>query len=275
MGDDQVHKAAILGSPVGHSRSPQLHLAAYQALGLSHWTYDRIECTAEQLPGLVTGFGPEWAGLSVTMPAKAAALAFADEQTSRAATVGSANTLIHLADGGWRADCTDIDGVVGALTNAGHAGLQGHPVVVLGAGGTARPALYALRQLGAGSVTIVARDRNRAAPAMELAAALDLSVQVAGFAADEVRGACADAAVVVNTVPAAVAADIADEVALAPLVLDVIYDPWPTPLARTVIAAGRTAVGGLDMLLYQAFGQVEQFTGRPAPRAAMAAALAA
>ena len=70
-------RAAVLGSPIAHSRSPQLHLAAYRALGLTDWTYDRIECTADQLPGLVGGFGPEWVGLSVTMPGKFAALAFA------------------------------------------------------------------------------------------------------------------------------------------------------------------------------------------------------
>ena len=67
-------KAAVLGSPVSHSRSPQLHLAAYRALGLDDWTYERIECTAEQLPPLVGSLGPEWVGLSVTMPGKFAAL---------------------------------------------------------------------------------------------------------------------------------------------------------------------------------------------------------
>ena len=69
-----ARKAAVLGSPVSHSRSPQLHLAAYRALGLQGWTYDRIECTAEQLPSVVGSLGPEWVGVSVTMPGKFAAL---------------------------------------------------------------------------------------------------------------------------------------------------------------------------------------------------------
>src|SRR5437868_15104406 len=98
-------KAAVLGSPIAHSKSPQLHLAAYRALGLSDWTYDRIECTAEQLPTLVRTFGPEWVGVSVTMPGKFAALAFADERSERVEQVGSANTLVRLEQG-WRAENT-------------------------------------------------------------------------------------------------------------------------------------------------------------------------
>ena len=105
-----VRRAAVLGSPVSHSRSPQLHLAAYRALGLDDWTYDRIECTAKELPALVGSFGPEWVGVSVTMPGKFAALEFADERTARAELVGSANTLVRTGSG-WRADNTDVDGV--------------------------------------------------------------------------------------------------------------------------------------------------------------------
>ncbi|MDO3637887.1 shikimate dehydrogenase, partial [Mycolicibacterium sp. KC 300] len=118
---DEVRRAAVLGSPIAHSRSPQVHLAAYRALGLDSWTYDRIECTADQLPELVGGLGPEWVGLSVTMPNKFAALRFADERTERADLVGSANTLVRSGRG-WRADNTDVDGIVGALGSAsGHA----------------------------------------------------------------------------------------------------------------------------------------------------------
>ncbi len=110
-------RAAVLGSPIAHSRSPQLHLAAYRALGLDGWTYERIECTADQLPTVVGDFGPEWVGVSVTMPGKFAALRFADERTPRAELVGSANTLVRSGKG-WRADNTDIDGVTGALGSA-------------------------------------------------------------------------------------------------------------------------------------------------------------
>jgi shikimate dehydrogenase len=109
-------KAGVLGSPIAHSRSPQLHLAAYRALGLADWTYDRIECGADELPDVVGGFGPEWVGVSVTMPGKFAALRFADQRTERAEVVGAANTLLRTPDG-WRADNTDVDGVSGALAS--------------------------------------------------------------------------------------------------------------------------------------------------------------
>ncbi|MCM6774744.1 shikimate dehydrogenase [Nocardia sp. CDC159] len=266
---DPARRAAVLGSPISHSRSPQLHLAAYRALGLN-WSYERIECTAEQLPGLVDGLGPEWVGLSVTMPGKVAALAYAAERTERAVLAESANTLVRTANG-WRADCTDVDGVRGALQGGGVEKVE--RAVVLGAGGTARPALLALSELGARAVTVVARSAGRAASTRELAERLGMTVSVIGFEAETLRGVCADADAVVSTVPAEGAAAVAAAVAAAPVVLDAIYDPWPTPLAAAVTRAGHTVISGLQMLLNQAYGQVEQFTGRPAPRAAMAAAL--
>ncbi|WP_324192837.1 shikimate dehydrogenase [Nocardia transvalensis] len=262
-------RAAVLGSPIAHSRSPQLHLAAYRALGLD-WSYERIECTGEQLPGLVDGLGPEWVGLSVTMPGKVAALAYADERTERAVLVGSANTLVRTGSG-WRADCTDVDGVRGALQGGGVEKVG--RAVVLGAGGTARPALLALSELGAEAVTVVARDAMRAASTRELAERLGMSVAVIAFEPDLLRAACESADAVVSTVPAGGAAPVAGVVAAAPVVLDAIYNPWPTPLAEAVTRAGHTVISGLQMLLNQAYGQVEQFTGRPAPREAMAAAL--
>ncbi|MET9024483.1 shikimate dehydrogenase [Nocardia sp. NPDC004168] len=262
-------KAAVLGKPIAHSRSPQLHLAAYRALGLD-WSYERIECSAEQLPGLVDGLGPEWVGLSVTMPGKEAALAYADERTDRAVLVGSANTLVRR-DAGWLADCTDVDGVLGALRGGGVTDLT--EGVVLGAGGTARPALLALSELGAKSVTVVARDAGRARGALELAERLGMIASLAGFDAGALRTICAAAGAVVSTIPATAAVVVAPAVAEAPVVLDAIYNPWPTPLAEAVARSGHTVVSGLQMLLNQAYGQVELFTGQAAPRAEMAAAL--
>lgn len=267
-----ARKAAVLGSPISHSKSPDLHLAAYRALGLTDWTYERIECTGEQLPGLVAGLGPEWVGLSVTMPGKVAALEFATERTERAVTIGSANTLVRI-DGGWRADCTDVDGVRGALVEGGIGDLAGAAAVVVGAGGTARPALVALADMGVASVTVVARDADRARPTLECAEAVGLSVRHLTFDDGRLADVCTASAALVSTVPAGAAAPFADAIGRAPFVLDAIYDPWPTPLADAVERTGGTAVGGLAMLLNQAYGQVEQFTGMPAPREAMAAAL--
>jgi shikimate dehydrogenase len=251
----------VLGSPIAHSRSPQLHLAAYRALGLDGWTYDRIECTADELPGVVGGFGPEWVGVSVTMPGKFAALRFADERSARAELVGSANTLVRTPDG-WRADNTDIDGVTGAL---GHA--SGRAVVV-GSGGTAPAVVVGLAELGVQDISVVARSREKAAPLLGLAGRLGVDMRWI-----ELGTRMGDVDVVVSTIPADVAAQYADTVAATPLLLDAIYDPWPTPLAAAVEAAGGEVISGLQMLLHQAFAQVEQFTGLPAPTEAMRVAL--
>jgi shikimate dehydrogenase len=258
---DSPRKAAVLGSPIAHSRSPQLHLAAYRALGLDDWTYDRIECTADQLPGVVSGFGPEWIGVSVTMPGKFAALRFADERAERAELVGSANTLVRTATG-WRADNTDIDGVKGALGPvAGRA-------AVLGSGGTAPAVVVGLAELGVQDISVVARNRAKAEPLLVLGARLGVEIRWI-----ELGTTLADVDVVVSTIPADVAAGYSGTVATTPLLLDAIYNPWPTPLAAAVEAAGGRVVSGLQMLLHQAFAQVEQFTGMPAPVEAMRAAL--
>ncbi|MCP2159162.1 shikimate dehydrogenase [Williamsia serinedens] len=269
-----VRHAAVLGHPVDHSRSPDLHLAAYRALGLDGWTYERIDCTAETLPGLVAGLDESWVGLSVTMPAKAAALDFADTVTDRARRVGSANTLVRTDAGAWHADCTDIDGVRGALDTLGAADLAAAPAVLLGAGGTARPALAALHAAGAGEVAVVVRDPARAGDLVHLADDLGVAVTVVPFTdTPGLRDRAATAGVVVSTVPAAAAAGLAEALAGAPRLVDAIYDPWPTPLAQAVADRGGTVAGGLVMLLHQAYAQVEAFTGRPAPREAMASAV--
>ncbi|MCX2930325.1 shikimate dehydrogenase [Mycobacterium sp. CVI_P3] len=263
-----ARKAAVLGSPVAHSKSPQLHLAAYRALGLTDWTYQRIECTADELPSLVRGLGPEWVGVSVTMPGKFAALDFADERTERAELVGSANTLVRTGRG-WRADNTDIDGVAGALGHLRHL----RHAIVLGSGGTAPAAVVALADLGATEITIVARNRDKAAKLVDLGAQLDLTAEFCGLADPRLPGVVATADVLVSTIPADAAAGYAEVFTGVPVLLDAIYDPWPTPLAVAVRDAGGEIISGTQMLLHQAFSQVEQFTGRPAPREQMAAAL--
>jgi shikimate dehydrogenase len=259
---------------VAHSLSPVLHMAAYRELGLTDWSFDRIEADAERLPGLVAGLGDEWAGLAVTMPGKRAALAFATERTDRAVAVGAANTLVPLGGGAWRADCTDVAGVTGALTAAGgYVPVSGATALVLGAGGTAAAALAGLAELGVTDVAIVVREPARAAETAATAERVGLRVDVRRWTDVDLRALAAASAVVVSTVPAAAADPHADELAEAPCLLDVIYHPWPTPLAEAVARRGGRLATGLDMLLHQAFGQVEQFTGRPAPKAAMRSAL--
>ena len=261
-----IRRAAVVGSPIAHSRSPHLHLAAYAALGLDGWTYDRIECAADDLPALVGGLGPEWVGLSVTMPDKFAALGLADERTPRADLVGSANTLVRT-DAGWLADNTDVDGITGALGTV-LSEVAGLRAAIVGSGGTAPAAVVALAELGVADVVIVARNPVRAAELIDLASRLNVGAHWVhvGTPLNEVD-------VAVSTIPADAVAPYVDSLSTVPVVLDAIYDPWPTPLAMAVLAAGGQVVNGLQMLVHQAFTQVEHFTGRPAPKEAMFAAL--
>jgi shikimate dehydrogenase len=269
-------RAAVVGSPVAHSLSPVLHEAAYRALGLDGWTYERIERDADGLPQLVDSLGEDWVGLSVTMPGKHAALRVATTATDRAIAVGAANTLARKGSHAWHADCTDVDGVVGALRSAGgYVPAEGDTAVVLGAGGTACAAFAALADLGVRSVRCVVREPNRVAAARSCAERLGLRLDVFRWTDVEFAALARRAAVLVNTAPAAAIAAEVDALAEAGCVLDVIYHPWPTALALAVERRGGRIATGLDMLLHQAFVQVELFTGRPAPRLAMRDALRA
>jgi len=150
-----TRRAGVLGRPIGHSLSPVIHNAGLAAAGLGDWTYTAHECAESDLPAFVAGLGREWAGLSLTMPLKEVALDVADEVAPVAATVGAANTLIRLTDGTWRAENTDAPGMVDALLSAGVSTVE--RLAVLGAGGTARAALAAARDLGAVAVSVYAR----------------------------------------------------------------------------------------------------------------------
>lgn len=263
--------AAVLGHPVDHSLSPVLHGAAYRALDLDGWTYERIDCDAERLASLVDSSPAHRIGYSVTMPGKFAALAHATEVTGRARIVGSANTLVRRADG-WFADCTDVDGVTGALAEFGD--LPGQPTaVVLGVGGTARPVLAGLAAAGAATVVLASR-RDNAGPAAECGRALGLEIRTVRLDDATLPHEIAEADVLVNTVPEPGVRDLTGLVSGARRLFDVLYDPWPTAAGAVAQSAGIHVVGGDVMLLHQAFGQVELFTGRPAPRAEMSAALA-
>jgi shikimate dehydrogenase len=266
-----LRRAAVVGKPVAHSLSPVLHSAAYEALGLTGWTYSRLEASESELPALVDTLDESWVGLSVTMPGKRAALSLATTATARARAVGAANTLIRQ-ETGWTADCTDVDGVVGALRAAGCE--PGGSAVVLGAGGTACAALAGLAALNVRTATVVVRDPARAAEAVRCGAEVDLPVTVAEWASTDFA-ALATASILVNTAPPAAVAERISVLAKVPCVLDVIYHPWPTPLAEAVATHGGCLATGLDMLLHQAFGQVELFTGHQAPREPMRDALRA
>lgn len=265
--------AAVLGQPIAHSLSPVLHTAGFRALGLDAWWYERRECDAQQLPAVVAGASEDTVGFSVTMPGKFAALAVADTASARATLVGSANTLVRR-DTGWYADNTDTEGVVGALEVIGAgAPPAGAHAVIIGGGGTARPALWALAQLGYRRITMVNRT-NKAAEFENLAGALGVQITWTDYSFLQRPLADRDPAIAVaiSTVPAPAVAPYATAVATVPLV-DVIYNPWPTSLVAAAQAAGVPAVGGHVMLAAQAFTQFQLFTGQQPPRAAMWQAL--
>jgi shikimate dehydrogenase len=203
------------------------------------------------------------------MPLKEMALIVASSVSATASAVGAANTLVHLPDGSWHADNTDVPGMVAALREV--AGLeQASSIAILGAGGTARAALAAAAQLGAAEVTVYAR-RPAAIEQLEpVAAALGVAILPAGW---DVAADCRTAQLVLSTVPKGVADDLAVDWRPETVLFDALYHPWPTPLAASAQAAGCRIVSGLDLLLAQALGQFEQFTGIEAPAAAMAAAL--
>jgi shikimate dehydrogenase len=264
-------RAAVLGRPVGHSLSPVVHNAGFRAAGLTGWAYGAHEVAEAGLAGFVAGLGPDWAGLSLTMPLKHVALSVADEVTGTAALLGAANTLVRLDGGGWRADNTDAPGLVDALRAAGVETAK--RVALLGAGGTARAAVWAAARLGAAELVVYARRPEAADGLRDVTDRLGLPLVAAGW--DEAAGGAERADVVISTVPAGAADGLAGRVGWhgGVTVFDVLYHPWPTRLAAAATAGGATVVGGLELLLAQAVHQFEQFTGVPAPVPAMRAAL--
>jgi shikimate dehydrogenase len=250
-----------LGQPVAHSLSPALHRAAYAALGLD-WTYDAVEVGEQALAGFLHALGPEWGGLSLTMPLKTAVLPLLDDVSALARDVAAANTVV-LREGRRVGHNTDVGGIVDALAEAGV--VAAGRAVVLGGGATARSALAALAALGCTSPLLVVRSE----PVQTLAAAdrLGLTPGVTSFAPEVLEGCD----LLISTLPAGAADRFAPFVRDVPALLDVVYDPWPTPLAS---ACGGVVVSGASMLLHQAAVQVELMTGQAAPLEAMRLALA-
>jgi shikimate dehydrogenase len=297
-------KAAVLGSPIAHSLSPALHRAAYAELGLDDWTYEAVECAEAGLAAFVASRGPEWAGLSLTMPLKRTVLPLLDHVDPLASATGGANTVVFRPDGRYGYN-TDVQGIVDALTEAG-APAPGS-VTILGGGATACSALAALAELGAKGADVLVRDPSRAADLLTVADRLHLRVRLLPFTEltaappaptstgpaptsappaptsatvndivnSSPRGDTAPG-LLLSTVPAGAADGYAEFIRVtgrAPAaVLDVVYAPWPTPLAQAAAAAGAVIASGFAMLLHQAAAQVELMTGKPAPLEAMRAA---
>ncbi|MFG2432286.1 shikimate dehydrogenase [Streptomyces sp. NPDC048590] len=261
-------RAAVLGSPIAHSLSPVLHRAAYAALGLDTWSYDRFEVDEAALPGFVQGLDAGWAGLSLTMPLKRAVIPLLDGISATAASVEAVNTVVFDEDGGRTGDNTDIPGMIAALRERGVEKVEA--AAVLGAGATASSALAALAEICSGQVTAYVRSAARADEMRGWGERLGVDVRIADWAdADEAL----HAPLVIATTPAGATDALAEAIPAAPGTLfDVLYDPWPTALASRWSGAGAQVVGGLDLLVHQAVLQVEQMTGLDAPLGVMRAA---
>lgn len=261
-------RCAVIGSPVAHSLSPALHRAAYQHLGLT-WTYDAIRVERDELARFVTGLDRSWRGLSVTMPLKRDLLAVATDLAAPVPDVGVANTLI-CEPSRRVAFNTDIPGMRAALAEAGVATVP--TVTVLGGGSTAVAAVAAV-QGWAVSVTACVRTPSRADPLVAVASTLGVPLSVAPWP-DAAR--YLDAAVVVSTTPAGATDHLAGAVPADPgLLFDVVYRPWPTPLAAAWVDRGGRVLSGLDLLVHQAVGQVELMTGQSVPLDVLRAAAVA
>ncbi|MFD5745171.1 shikimate dehydrogenase [Streptomyces massasporeus] len=259
-------RAAVLGCPIAHSLSPVLHRTAYQELGLAGWTYDRFEVDEAGLPAFLETLGPEWAGLSLTMPLKRAVIPLLDEISETAASIDAVNTVVRTEDGRRIGDNTDIPGIVAALREHGIDKVDA--AAVLGAGATASSALAALSRICPGEITVYVRSEARATEMRQWAERLDVAVRIADWADAE---QALRAPLVISTTPAGVTDALARSVPERPATLfDVLYDPWPTDLAARWSAYGGAVVSGLDLLVHQAVLQVEQMTGlAPAPLDAM------
>lgn len=272
-----VKRCAVVGSPIAHSRSPVLHSAAYTALGLSDWTYDRVELIGEELAGWLSGLDGSWRGVSVTMPVKQAALSRADSASTLASTLGAANTLVRT-ERGWHADNTDVAGLLGALAERDvDRAASDSSATVIGAGGTAAAAAAALSTLGFEHVGVVVRDPTRAAVLLDVVARLGMTSRTYPWSDttdDWPAGQALDADLVLSTVPATATTALLDHQWRAgQTVVDVSYEPWPTKLVESATARGAQGIGGATVLLWQAVAQVELMTGRPAPVEAMREAL--
>ncbi|MGR8011646.1 shikimate dehydrogenase [Streptomyces hypolithicus] len=263
---NDARRVAVLGSPIAHSLSPVLHRAAYDELGLTHWSYDRFEVDEAGLPGFFAELDESWAGLSLTMPLKRAVIPLLDEISDTAASVEAVNTVVLTEDGRRVGDNTDIPGMIAALRERGVEKVDS--AAVLGAGATASSAIAALAHLCTGPVTAYVRSAARADEMRQWGERLGVDVRIADWSeADRAL----DAPLVIATTPAGATDALAPAVPEHPGTLfDVLYEPWPTRLAAAWQESGAHVVGGIDLLVHQAALQFQQFTGEArSPLAAM------
>jgi shikimate dehydrogenase len=263
MGDAGVTgtRLGVLGWPVGHSLSPVFQSSALEAAGLGGWRYMRLPVPPELFEEAVHALpAAGFRGVNVTIPHKQAALRLADMTTARARAIGAANTLVFGPEGGIEADNTDAPGLIASLP----AAPAGWRAVILGAGGTARAAVWALLDAGAAEVLVWNRTSERAAA---------LCADVGGTPLGAREPVPVGAELLVNCTSVGLGAD--DELEGLPVcaealreyraVVDFAYRRGGTALMRAARSRNVPAVGGLELLIAQGALSFELFTGRPAP----------
>jgi len=251
-----ARKLAVLGSPIEHSKSPALHRAAYDVLGLT-WEYEAVDVTSETLADFIDGRGPEWRGLSLTMPLKQSVIPLLGEIDRVAEQTGGANTVLLDDDGVVRGFNTDVPGFVRALSAAGLE--SAHFVHILGGGATAASALVAAAELGAEKVDIYVRSLEKSVWLEPLAHQLGLMVRIRPLSQADRSLDVPD--LVISTLPGGVTTDAlyTDSTRRRAVLFDVSYDPWPSVLGRSWNAVGGHVVSGLALLAHQALLQVRIF----------------
>jgi len=266
-------RLGVLGWPVAHSRSPAMHNAALRALGLDDWRYQALPVPEELFVETVRALGQAgFVGANVTIPHKQAALELADEASDAARAIGAANTLCFAPDGTIAAENTDAPGLIAALGSSASesfVGLSAHPsALVLGAGGSARAAVWALREAGASEVSVWNRTPERA-----LALAADLGVRAVS--------APEPADLLVNCTSVGLERSASepeglnqlgltfDQVGEYSYVADMVYRSDPTTLLAAARAQGVRTLDGLEILVAQGALSLELWTGREAPREIM------
>ncbi|MGN6161808.1 MAG: shikimate dehydrogenase [Marmoricola sp.] len=263
-------RCAVLGSPIEHSLSPVLHRAAYAELGLD-WTYDAVEVGEADLDDFIDALGDGWRGLSLTMPLKRTVVGLLDVLEPLVEATGVANTVV-FDDGRRLGFNTDVPGAAQAMREQWSAPLDS--AVILGGGATAASLGWALADLGCRELRLFVRNPATVAETVDVIERHPLvpHVEVATLAqlTEAPRAEAVASTIPVEAQERAVLDAL--EATDPTLVFDVIYDPWPTPLATRAAADGRVVVNGLDLLCHQAALQVALMTGRAPTVATMRAA---
>ena len=248
---------AVLGDPIDHSLSPLLHTAGYREVGLD-WEYAAHRVDEAGLGAFLAGRPDGCRGLSLTMPLKREAVPLLTSYDEWVAATGGCNTVLLEPDGTRHGLNTDVTGALMVLNE--HDVPLEH-AVVLGGGATATSLLLALAERGMRRATLAVRDPDRATDTVRAVAAHRSAPVVDVVVLEGVTALSGD--VVVSTVPAsAQVPELVAAVADIPVVFEVVYSPWPTPLAAAAERSGRTVLTGLDLLVAQAVNQVVAMTGR-------------